>query len=171
MSTHENQKINSSYTDVDISGTFATDNELGNKEPEYGDRATNNPCIVNESKIIKREGCKRKFAEVHEESTKDTGDIYDSKENLDQDSERKIGEVTEKITDNKNDQYSLTENVSRIQFVPGLVCNDCVQLKFYQDLDSVQVQAVPYGLDLPDEMHVKTASCGSRHTCLLTGKN
>ncbi|XP_045190309.2 uncharacterized protein LOC123547349 [Mercenaria mercenaria] len=54
--------------------------------------------------------------------------------------------------------------------VSGLKARDsyCVPQKYYQPVDCVQVQTVPYGLDFPDELCVKSVSCGTRHTCILS---
>ena len=46
-----------------------------------------------------------------------------------------------------------------------------VPLEIHQDIGPVQVQPVPYGLEIPDDVAVKTVACGSRHTCVLLSKS
>lgn len=41
-------------------------------------------------------------------------------------------------------------------------------LKLYQDLGTIQMQAVPFGLAIPDGVNAKAVACGSRHTCFVT---
>lgn len=41
--------------------------------------------------------------------------------------------------------------------------------ELHQDIETVQIQSFPYGLEITEECVVNKVSCGSRHTCILLG--
>jgi alpha-tubulin suppressor-like RCC1 family protein len=58
-----------------------------------------------------------------------------------------------------------TQNVQR----PHASLDKYESLLFVQNTDPVQVQSFPCLIDLKDQFIIQRASCGSRHTALLTG--
>lgn len=121
--------------------------------------------------VVEKNVKKIKNDYVNKRTTEQDSDLGNIKEDLDR------NEVNNSFTseewnyckDTEDSAYSKSDKLlstNQSEFEGGNT--DCKGLTFYQDLDSVQIQTVPYGLDLPDNIHVTTASCGTRHTCLLT---
>ena len=60
---------------------------------------------------------------------------------------------------------SVTQNIQP----PQASLDKYESLLFVQNTDPVQVQSFPCLIDLKDQFIIQRASCGSRHTALLTG--
>lgn len=73
----------------------------------------------------------------------------------------------EKESSRKQSYSCKMEPLARVNLLDDMK----VPLELHQDLGEVHVQPVPFGIDMPDEFIVKKVSCGSRHTCVLLGKD
>lgn len=66
-------------------------------------------------------------------------------------------------------QHEMCSSVTQNIQPPQASLDKYESLLFVQNTDPVQVQSFPCLIDLKDQFIIQPASCGSRHTALLTG--
>lgn len=123
---------------------------------------------------LKIHACKRKIGGSYEESNSKRQEVDSNLiDSLGTGTTGRQGLFVEKVFTQKLKHVSQSSKGSNVSdCVSRLQTDDldCEGIKYYQSVDCVQTQTVPYGLDLGDKMIVKTVSCGTRHTCILSGK-
>lgn len=159
------------------SKSILEEHKFGDMVEDHDDAKLKNcqATCAEECSHLKIHACKRKIEGSDEESIckrqEMDSNLIDSLETgtagrQDLFVEEKVFTQNLKHVSQSNKGSNISDCVSRIQSDDF----DCEGIKFYQSIDCVQTQTVPYGLDLGDKMLVKTVSCGSRHTCILSGK-